>query len=96
LARILEPGAPAPKERLETMKKCREEGFLTGVCYIPVLPFISDREEQLDEMIKVAKEHGANYVLVDALTLFGNGPADCKTPLLQIPGKIFPRACTKI
>ncbi|NAZ24437.1 MAG: radical SAM protein [Thermofilum sp.] len=96
LARILEPGAPAPKERLETMKKCREKGFLTGVCYIPVLPFISDREEQLDEMIKVAKEHGANYVLVGALTLFGNGPADCKTPLLQIPGKIFPRACTKI
>jgi DNA repair photolyase len=79
LAKILEPGAPAPRERLETMKKCKEEGFLTGVCYIPVLPFISDTEEQLDKMIKTAKDYGADYVLVGALTLFGNGPADCKT-----------------
>jgi len=44
LAKILEPGAPPPKERLKTMEKCKEEGFLTGVCYIPVLPFISDTD----------------------------------------------------
>jgi len=79
LAKILEPGAPTPKERLETMKKCKEEGFLTGVCYIPILPFISDTEEQLDKMIKTAKDYGADYVFVGTLTLFGNGPADCKT-----------------
>lgn len=30
LARIFESGAPTPKERLETMKRCREEGFLAG------------------------------------------------------------------
>ncbi len=45
LAKILEPGAPKPMERLETMKKCKEEGFFTGVCFIPVLPFLSDSEE---------------------------------------------------
>jgi hypothetical protein len=41
-------------------------------------------------MIKVAKDPEADYVLVGALTLFGNEPADCKTPLLQIPGMIIP------
>ena len=37
LAKILEPGAPKPIERLKTMKICKEEGFFTGVCFIPVL-----------------------------------------------------------
>jgi DNA repair photolyase len=95
LAKILEPGAPAPKERLETMKKCREEGFLAGVCYIPVLPFISDTEEQLDEMIKTAKDYGADYVLVGALTLFGNGPADCKTLYYKFLERYFPELILK-
>jgi DNA repair photolyase len=95
LAKILEPGAPAPRERLETMKKCREEGFLTGVCYIPTLPFISDAEEQLDEMIKTAKDYGADYVLVGALTLFGNGPADCKTLYYKFLERYFPELIPK-
>ena len=95
LAKILEPGAPAPRERLETMKKCREEGFLTGVCYIPTLPFISDAEEQLDEMIKTAKDYGADYVLVGALTLFGNRPADCKTLYYKFLERYFPELIPK-
>jgi DNA repair photolyase len=95
LAKILESGAPAPKERLETMKKCGEEGFLAGVCYIPVLPFISDTEEQLDGMIKAAKDYGADYVLVGALTLFGNGPADCKTLYYKFLERYFPELVPK-
>jgi DNA repair photolyase len=90
LARALEPGAPTPRERLETMRKCKEGGILTGVCYIPVLPFLSDTDEQLDEMIKTAKEYGADYVLVGALTLFGNGPADCKTLYYKFLEKFYP------
>jgi DNA repair photolyase len=79
LAKILEPGAPIPKERLKTMQKCKEAGFLTGAAFIPVLPYLSDSEEKLDEMIKTAKKCGADFVFVGALTLFGEGPADCKT-----------------
>jgi len=95
LAKILEPGASTPKERLETMKKCREEGFLTGVCYIPVLPFISDTEEQLDKMIRIAKDYGADYVLVGSLTLFGNGSADCKTLYYKFLERYFPELLPK-
>ena len=95
LAKILEPGAPGPEERLETMKKCREEGFLTGVCYIPILPFISDTEEELDGMIKTAKDYRADYVLVGALTLFGNRPADCKTLYYKFLERHFPELIPK-
>jgi len=73
IAKIFEPNAPKPKERLETLQKVEEQGFYAGVAYIPVLPFISDSNEQIDEMIKIAKEFGADYVFVGALTLYGIG-----------------------
>lgn len=90
LANKLEPGAPSPIERLEAMKKLRDEGLLAGVSYIPVLPFISDTEEQLDNMIKVAKRYNAAYIFVGALTLFGNKPSDCKTRYYKFLEKYYP------
>lgn len=47
LARILEPRAPVPKERLEIMQKCKKEGFLVGVDYIPILPFLEKHYPEL-------------------------------------------------
>jgi DNA repair photolyase len=79
LAKKLEPGAPSPRQRLETMRQCKANGFLTGVNCIPTLPFLSDSEEKLEEMIVTAKEYGADYILIGGLTLFGDGQADSKT-----------------
>jgi len=95
LAKILEPGAPKPTERLETMKKFKEAGFLTGVCFIPVLPFLSDSEEQLDEMVKTAAEYGADFCLIGALTLFGSGPRDCKTLYYRFLEEYYPELVPK-
>ncbi len=90
LANIFEPGAPAPQERLETLRPCKEAGFLVGVNFIPVLPFLSDSEEQLEAMIRTAKDYGAEFVLVGGLTLFGTGPTDCKTLYYNVLEKHFP------
>jgi len=79
VAQIFEPGAPRPDERLETLSACKKDGFLVGANFIPVLPFISDSAEQLEAMIQAAKAYGADFVLVGGLTLFGDGPTDCKT-----------------
>ncbi len=95
LAKILEPGAPKPMERLETMKKCKEEGFFTGVCFIPVLPFLSDSEEELAKTIKIVKEYGAGFIFVGGLTLFGKGPADCKTLYYKFLEKYYPELVPK-
>jgi len=72
-ARLFEPGAPSPRERLETLWKVREAGLHAGIAYIPILPFISDNDEHLEEMIKKAKEFQASYVFVGSLTLYGAG-----------------------
>jgi len=95
LAKILEPGAPKPIERLETMKRCKEEGFFTGVCFIPVLPFLSDSEEQIEETIKTVKEYGADFIFVGGLTLFGKGLTDCKTLYYKFLEKHYPNLVPK-
>jgi len=79
LAKVIGPGAPKPFERLETMKRCREEGFRAGISYIPALPFLSDSEEDLERMLETAREYDAAFVFVESLTLFGNRPYDCRT-----------------
>ena len=73
IATIFEPNAPRPEERLDLIKRIKEYGFHVGIAYIPVLPFISDSDEQLNEMIKTAKEYNVDYVFVGALTLSGIG-----------------------
>jgi len=95
VARIFEPGAPSPGERLEAMRKCKEAGFLVGVDYIPVLPFISDSKNQLDVMVKTAKDYGADFVLVGALTLFGKGSAGCKTLYYRVLERYYPELLPK-
>ena len=79
IAHILEPGAATPIERLKILQQLKQQGFLCGVNAIPILPFISDTKEELEKIISSAKGHGADYILVGGLTLFGKGPADSKT-----------------
>lgn len=90
LAQIFEPGTPKQHERLETMRKCKEAGFMVGAVLMPLLPFLSDTEEHLDYMIGQAKDHGADFVLASGLTLFGDGPDDCKTRYYKVLEEHFP------
>lgn len=90
LAKILEPGAASPRERLEVVRICTGEGLFAGVDFIPVLPFLSDSEERLDEMIQAAKEYGAQFVFVGGLTLFGKNPSDSKTLYFRFLERHYP------
>jgi DNA repair photolyase len=76
---MLEPGAAPPLQRLQMVSELKQQGFLVGVNAMPLLPFISDTEEEMEKIIVAAKDHGADYILAGGLTLFGSGPADSKT-----------------
>jgi DNA repair photolyase len=95
LARIFEPNAPLPKERLETMKKFKDEGFKTGIWFMPVLPYLSDSEKQIEKMVVLAKNYGADSILSGGLTLFGDGPTDCKTVYYKTIETHFPELLDK-
>jgi len=78
IAKILEPGAIPPLQRLQLVQQLKNEGFLVGVNAMPVLPLISDTEAELEKIISSAKEFNADYILVGSLTLFGNDNASSK------------------
>jgi DNA repair photolyase len=90
LAQIFEPGAPEPEVRLKTMKKCKEAGFMVVAVFMPLLPYLSDTEDSLDYMIGQVKKQGADFVLAAGLTLFGEGPTDCRTRYYQALQEHFP------
>ena len=41
---------------------------------MPILPFISDSEEDIENMVVAAKDYGADYVMPAGLILFGDTP----------------------
>lgn len=80
---IFEKGATKPTFRLSALNKTINEGFLTGVSLMPLLPFISDTTEHLDFMFSTFKKSKIDYILPATLTLFGNAKADSKTLMLN-------------
>jgi DNA repair photolyase len=66
LARLLEPRAPRPDLRLETVRKLSEAGLMVGVNPNPIMPGITDSERHLDRLAKACRDAGA--------VTFGGGP----------------------
>jgi DNA repair photolyase len=67
--RKTEPSTAHPRQRLKAVSKLVDAGIKTGVAMAPVLPGISDRAEQLREVVKAAREAGATGVWTNLLFL---------------------------
>jgi len=67
--RKTEPSTAHPRQRLRAVARLVEAGIKTGVGMAPVLPGISDRPEQLREVVKAAREAGATGVWTNLLFL---------------------------
>jgi DNA repair photolyase len=87
LARMLEPRAPRPDLRLAALTQLREAGINAGVNAMPVLPGLTDREEDLDALARAAKEAGAQWIAASVLFLM---PSSLKQFLPFIDAK-FPK-----
>ncbi len=61
LSRSIEPGTPGPDRRLAVCAALSERGLRCGVLMGPVIPFLSDSPEQLDEAVgKIARAGAAH------------------------------------
>jgi len=59
LARLLEPRAPRPALRLETVRRLSRAGICVAVFPNPIMPGVTDGERQLDRLAKAARDAGA-------------------------------------
>ena len=69
ISQIFEPNTPPPKVRMNVFDKWGKAGITTGLAMMPVIPYITDSDEQLEELIGMAAEKKARYVLFDTLRL---------------------------
>lgn len=63
LGKRIEPGAPLVSQRLAAMKTLADNGILTGVTMMPILPFIEDSEDNIRAIVEQAHQHGAKYII---------------------------------
>ena len=69
LARLLEPKAPTPAQRLEAVRKLTEAGIRTGVNAMPILPGLNDAPRMLDSLAAQAAQAGARFIYGNVLFL---------------------------
>lgn len=69
LARKLEPRAPRPDLRLDTVRRLRKAGITAGILCSPLLPGITDTEEAIDRMARHAAEVRASFFAANPLFL---------------------------
>jgi DNA repair photolyase len=69
LARLLEPRAPRPDLRFQTVKRLREAGIVAGIFGSPLLPGITDNQRALDGLARRASAVGASFFAAHPLFL---------------------------
>jgi DNA repair photolyase len=69
LARILEPRAPRPDLRMQTVERLAQAGIDVGVNCAPVLPGLTDSPDALERLVQAAARAGAKSVAAVPLFL---------------------------
>jgi DNA repair photolyase len=64
-----EPGTAPPEQRLRAIERLVTAGIRCGVSMAPILPGLSDRPEQLEQVVRGARDAGAAFVWVNLLYL---------------------------
>jgi DNA repair photolyase len=69
LAKIFEPGCSTPTQRLASLAKFKAAGVATGMFLLPLIPFVTDKPELIDQAVGKAAEIGVDFVLFGGMTL---------------------------
>jgi len=89
ISKIFEKHVPLPEERLQAMQKLSENDTRTGLAIMPILPYITENE--IEELVKSARNYNAQYVLHKHLELKG----DQRTKYLKTIKESFPKLVKK-
>jgi DNA repair photolyase len=62
LAKIIEPNVCASSARFKAMRQFSDNGLFTGTLLTPIIPFITDSEENIKNVIRLSYENGAKFI----------------------------------
>ncbi len=72
--RTFEPYTCPPRDRIRAMGKLSDAGIPTDAILMPILPYISDTEEELDRLFSTVKGKGCGHMIPGPLRLTSSGP----------------------
>lgn len=67
--KLTEPGTPPPRRRLEAVRRLNDAGVSCGVLVAPILPGLSDRQEQVEQVVAACVDAGAVSISATPLHL---------------------------
>lgn len=91
LASLIEPSAHAPKRRFNMLKEFTKTNASVGVNIIPIMPYITDNSENIEEIFQNIKLHNIHYEIHGMLNLKGS----CRRIYLNFIRKSFPNLYEK-
>jgi DNA repair photolyase len=71
--KVIEPHASPIRERMAALRKAHARGLRTYGMFCPILPAIADGPEQIDELVRLARECGAEEIFSEAVNRRGRG-----------------------
>jgi DNA repair photolyase len=78
---IIEPNASSNRDRVLAVKEAAARGLRTYAMFCPLLPGIADSPEQIDQLVKLAVEFGAEEIFVEPVNPRGAGLRLCQETL---------------
>jgi DNA repair photolyase len=60
--RATEPHTPSPKARIEAVAELKRRGIRSGVLIAPLMPGINDSPEQVEPLVELVREAGADFL----------------------------------
>ncbi|HXG06076.1 MAG TPA: radical SAM protein, partial [Nitrososphaera sp.] len=67
--RVIEPGTPPSSKLFETIKKFADAGVCCGVNIDPIMPLVTDTDDDLEAIVKACSEAGLRHVFGAILRL---------------------------
>jgi len=69
ISSIFEPNVPSPKCRFKTIEFFQSNDIACGIFLLPVIPFITDKIEIMENTIEKAHEVGIDFIIFGGMTL---------------------------
>lgn len=73
MCRKIEPNVSTTTERFQAIKHLSDNGIITGVFMDPLLPYITDTKENVQEMVKKAVCYGAKFIYLSTQVTMADG-----------------------
>ena len=69
ISRVFEPTVASPQKRLDVLARFADRGIPCAMFLMPIIPFVTDGVDKIEEALAAAKRVGARYVLAGGMTL---------------------------